>query len=215
LSNVDFAARRQRIQQAFNKSVQETVKKEEEAAERRRLARYKRDEQVRSMLIREGELRKMASMESASTPIQTYATNDFPDPQSSPHEDPTADLLKTLNGQSLIPSLSVITDTNSLDNNQHPEAIPESQPSLADSPTLGTSTVPNIHTAPASVDRSDIPPSSAITTATNGSDSTTFDPEPQVGLDHQASHRDLLSRIMQLRESSSSSECELYYEVVV
>ncbi|KAF5014850.1 hypothetical protein F66182_14027, partial [Fusarium sp. NRRL 66182] len=39
-------------------------------------------------------------------------------------------------------------------------------------------------------------------------DSTTFDPEPQVGLDHQASHRDLLSRIMQLRESSSSSECD-------
>jgi dynamin-binding protein len=208
LGNVDFAARRQRIQQAFNKSVQETVKKEEEAAERRRIARYKRDEQVRSMLIREGELRKMASMESAPTPIQSHATNDFPDRQLNTHDDTTADIFTTLDGQNPIPSLSVITDTNSLDHSKQSEVIPESQPSLADSPTLGASTVPNIHPAPASVDPSDILPSSAITTATNGSDSTTFDPEPQVGLDHQASHRDLLSRIMQLRESSSSSECD-------
>lgn len=206
LGNVDFAARRQRIQQAFNKSVQETVKKEEEAAERRRLARYKRDEQVRSMLIREGELRKMASMECASTPMQTHTSNDLPDPQSGTHG--VADLPTIPDGQTSTPNLSVVTDINSLDQSQHSEVVPESQPVLADSPTLGTSTVPNIHPAPASVDPSDIPPSSAITTATDGSDSTTFDPEPQVGLDHQTSHRDLLSRIMQLRESSSSSECD-------
>jgi hypothetical protein len=118
-----------------------------------------------------------------------------------------SNLLTTFNAENPIPTLSVITGTNNLDNSQHPEVV-EPQPSLADSPTLGVSTTTNIHTAPASVDPSDIPPSSAVTTATHDSDSTTFDPEPQVGLDHQASHRDLLSRIMQLRESSSSSECD-------
>ncbi|EED18806.1 Rho guanyl nucleotide exchange factor, putative [Talaromyces stipitatus ATCC 10500] len=201
LGNVDFAARRQRIQQAFNKSVQETVKKEEEAAERRRLARYKRDEQVRSMLIREGELRKMASMESASTPVQLYPNDGFSDPQpATPGEMTTSEPTNT-DPQNPVPSLSVITPNN-FDAHQ-PEAVPER---LADSPTLGASTTPNIHPAP--VDPSDIPPSSAVTTATNDTGSTNFDPEPQVGLDHHESHRDLLSRIMQLRESSSSSECD-------
>jgi dynamin-binding protein len=210
LGNVDFAARRQRIQQAFNKSVQETVKKEEEAAERRRLARYKRDEQVRSMLIREGELRKMASMESTATPVQQHANNipEFAQPAELEQSTIASIPLVTPEDQLSTPTLSI--NTSNLHTQQSEAVISGGQVSGADSPTLGISTAPNFHPSSTSVDPSleEIPPLSAVTAATNGSDSTNFDPEPQVGLDHHESHRNLLNRIMQLRESSSSDECD-------
>lgn len=213
LGNVDFAARRQRIQQAFNKSVQETAKKEEEAAERRRLARYKRDEQVRSMLIREGELRKMASMESTSTPVHLYAhAFSETDTRASFDESPVASPpLATPETEAITPTLSI--NTSNAHTQVPPEALPQNQISGGDSPTLGASIASNIQTlsTTGNTGLEEVPPLSAVTAATNdsdSSDSTNFDPEPQVGLDHQESHRNLLNRIMQLRESSSSDECD-------
>ncbi|KAH8703328.1 hypothetical protein BGW36DRAFT_287352 [Talaromyces proteolyticus] len=202
LGNVDFAARRQRIQQAFNKSVQETVKKEEEAAERRRLARYRRDEEVRSMLIREGELRKMASMESPLTPVQPpFGNTNRSFPQDTPTDNKSGSSMLSIS----TPNLKIDTSGSFARQPEMPPA--ESHLDLGDSPTLGITT-PTVEPLRPDDGISDIPPSSAITTATNGSDTTHFDLEPEVNSDQQESHRNILNRIMQLRESSSSSECD-------
>ncbi|CRG91150.1 Rho guanine nucleotide exchange factor 17 [Talaromyces islandicus] len=211
LGNVDFAARRQRIQQAFNRSVEESVKKEEEAAERRRVARYRRDEEVRSMLIREGELRKMASMESPLTPVQPPPNDPFR--QTNPNEENRGSSpLASEPTPSLTPSLTIDTSGGSF-HHQHEPIRESSHLDLDDSPTLGITTTPNANPPDANAPSSDhctsdAPPCSAITAATNGSDTTNFDPEPQTHLDQQESHRNILNRIMQLRESSSSSECD-------
>jgi hypothetical protein len=213
LGNVDFAARRQRIQQAFNRSVEESVKKEEEAAERRRIARYRRDEEVRSMLIREGELRKMTSMESPLTPVQRPLNHSHSFRQTNPiDENRGSSPLASEPTPSLTRSLTIDTSGGSFGHQPEPKQE-SSHLDLDDSPTLGVTTTPNANPPDAkspSFDdcTSDVPPSSAITAATNGSDTTNFDPEPQTHLDHQESHRNILNRIMQLRESSSSSECD-------
>lgn len=213
LGNVDFAARRQRIQQAFNKSVEESVKKEEEAAERRRIARYRRDEEVRSMLIREGELRKMASMESPLTPVQPPLNHSNSFRQTNPvDENRGSSPLASELTPTITPSLTIDTSGGSFGHQPQPPKE-SSHLDLDDSPTLGMTTTPNANPAeqnpPSSDDcTSDVPPYSAVTAATNGSDTTNFDTEPQTHLDHQESHRNILNRIMQLRESSSSSECD-------
>lgn len=211
LGNVDFAARRQKIQQAFNKSVQESVKKEEAAAERRRLARHQKDEEVRSQLIRQGELRKMGSTESPSTP-------DDPLP---PGEGHTSDGLGTEPSEadtpvvaklnpSGTPSLTIDT-TTPVGEHEVPSVRDQSGSGLVDSPTLG---VPDKASAGFNYTQSDrqvSDPISAVTADTIDTDTTHFDPEPQADLDQHdptSSHRNILSRIMQLRESSSSSECD-------
>ncbi|KAL1981065.1 hypothetical protein VTN96DRAFT_3130 [Rasamsonia emersonii] len=240
LGNVDFAARRQKIQQAFNKSLEENAKKQEEAAERRRLARFRRDEEMRSRLLREGELRKMESarslrkmesakelnktepakesdkMESSSASSPEKATSD--NNADGPRDDSAAENNKELDtpispDEQVTPTTPHLTiDTTAPSVEREPDAVQEqSRLDLGDSPTLGqhaqTDGVRN--TSRSDADDSALPPSSAVTAETNDTDTTHFDPEPQVDMPLPgASHRTILSRIMQLRESSSSSECD-------
>jgi hypothetical protein len=205
LGNVDFAARRQKIQQAFNKSIRENAKREEAAAERRRLARYKRDEEVRSQLLRQGSLRKMQSLRASSSPDKV--TSDRDARYYSDHTELDTPLVPNDHVTPTTPTLTVDTTSAAVGSDLVP-IHEQSRLDLSDSPTLGTSTRTD-GLLSTDAQASDQPPSSAVTAETNDTDTTHFDPEPQTDLlEPEASHRSLLSRIMQLRESSSSSECD-------
>lgn len=218
LGNVDFAARRQKIQQAFSKSVQETARREQEEAERRRRARERRHEEVRSMLIREGQLRRMRSREAAATPERAAVPQTEGPPVAEPHAhlgELSTSMIVEQKPTALAPSTVEDKGTNSaVDKEQIADSAARAaspQPPQCDSPTLGAppSSEPAGPSAPMDDRASDGAPPSAMTAETNDTDTTHFDSEPQVSLDHaDGGHRDLLSRIMQLRESSSSSECE-------
>lgn len=239
LGNVDFAARRQKIQQAFNKSVEENAKKQEEIAERRRLARFRKDEEMRARLLREGELRKMESarelrkMQSAKELNKTESAREGDKMESSsasapekgtsgnnadgPRDDSVAEN-KELDtpvspDEQVTPTTPHLTiDTTSPSVQREPDSVQEqSRLDLGDSPTLGA----HVQTdgirkmSQSDAPDSDLPPSSAVTAESNVTDTTHFDPEPQEDLPlPESSHRTILSRIMQLRESSSSSECD-------
>jgi hypothetical protein len=83
---------------------------------------------------------------------------------------------------------------------------------MMDSPTLGNPE--GIHHQPRNMAHdqnhaNDVEPKSAITTGSNDTHVTQFDPEPQSSLLERKpslSHRTLLNHIMQIRESSSSSD---------
>ncbi|KAL4893304.1 hypothetical protein BDV59DRAFT_29478 [Aspergillus ambiguus] len=199
LGNVDFATRRQRIQQAFNRTVQENERKEERAAELRR--------QVKA--------REEKHEQQPPTPALEHPREDTPKPTIPPPPEDTATVIedcpepsheaKQLTPQSnhppAPPQLRVDTDVCS----QGSECTTtETYPMTMDSPTLGKPDgALKVHP------KSDVAPVSAVSTDTHV---TTFDPEPQEGLTRQnihASHRTLLSQIMQIRESSpESSSCD-------
>ncbi|KAK1143634.1 hypothetical protein N8T08_006244 [Aspergillus melleus] len=205
LGNVDFATRRHRIQQAFNRTVQENEQKEERAAELRR--------QVKSQDDRE---------ERPRTPTtSTSFLHENPQPQTSPQPDDTATVIdestETCHEENhsisetgparATPKLHVDTDVG-LQENQGDST--EDHPVTMDSPTLG-------HAIIASNGQDADPklsglPASAVTSTSDETHVTAFDPEPQAELSRQnlhASHRTLLSQIMQTRESSpSSSSCD-------
>ncbi|KAL1964478.1 hypothetical protein VTN77DRAFT_6904 [Rasamsonia byssochlamydoides] len=217
LGNVDFAARRQKIQQAFNKSVQENAKKEQEAAERRRLARYKKDEEMRSQLLREGELRKMESAKGLSPDKEKALSPDKETPDNnnnSAHGPSNGSVAENRELDTPVvpddqvtpttPNLTIDTTSPSVEK-QHDLVREQSHVDFGDSPTLGESAEIDcvLKISQSDVQVSDLPPSSAVTVETNDTDTTHFDPEPQ-----ESSHRTILNRIMQLRESSSSSECD-------
>ncbi|KAF9883084.1 hypothetical protein FE257_004118 [Aspergillus nanangensis] len=197
LGFVDFATRRQRIQQAFNRTVQENERKEEKAAELRRQVKAREDRQ-----------------EEAQTPAPEHPQTNISEREIPPQPEDTATVIEDsvevgheenqltpITGDPRkLPQLHVDTDVCSQGSE---ETTPESHPITMDSPTLGRSDVGMDSKS------SSVPPVSAIS---NDTHVTAFDPEPQEGLSRQsihASNRTLLNQIMQFRESSSgSSSCD-------
>ncbi|OOQ83157.1 putative Rho guanyl nucleotide exchange factor [Penicillium brasilianum] len=197
LGNVDFETRRQRIQQAFTRTVQENERKEEAAAELRRRAR----EQER------------AAHGDADTPTDEQATTPSAataNPKNLPSEEMatiTQYVSVTADGgkqQRTVPQLHLNTAVEVTESNTPHTTM--------DSPTLGNPE--GIHreshdTAPGQYHGDDVQPKSAISTGSSDTHVTQFDPEPQSGLLERKpslSHRTLLNHIMQIRESSSSSD---------
>lgn len=196
LGNVDFATRRQKIQQAFNRTVKENERREEEAAELRRRA------SVQENLSKPNGDSSHEPKPSAQQPAA---------PESIPQPDDTATVIEE-------PTESCEDETPA---KEEVEAFPQlhvntkvpNHNSIAmtmDSPTLG-------HPILAQEDvggskPSDIPPESSTASCSEDSPVTTFDPEPQAEISQQnvhTSHRTLLSEIMRIRESSpSSSSCD-------
>ena len=187
LGNVDFETRRQRIQQAFNRTVQENERKEEEAAELRRR---------RSQYLEAG-VDKVESPSDEKTLTPATAANLIP-----PHVE-MATLVKESTGTPgdnkeprSVPQLNLVTIIDP-PNDDAPHTT-------MDSPTLGV---------PDGVPRESrgAVPDSAIKTGSSETRFTHFSPESQSELierKHSADHRTLLDHIMQIRESSDSDSCD-------
>lgn len=192
LGNVDFEIRRQRIQQAINRTVQENDRKEEAAAELKRRARER--EEARGVesaaddeaLASNTSINTTAPLPSQMTTIVTEGTVPSGASEKEPHT---------------VPQLHLSTAFTPPDNN-----VPNT---TMDSPTLGMpDELPRVREAAPHPVASDVP-LSAATSDSSGTHVTTFDPEPQSGLQERkpsATHQTLLNQIMQIRESSSGSE---------
>ncbi|KAJ5717405.1 hypothetical protein N7488_003051 [Penicillium malachiteum] len=193
LSNVDLETRRQRIQQAFNRTVQENERKEEEAAELRRRTRV-------DLVAPEG-LPEDDEEDQTETPSTT--TNHIPLPSEMATAVVTSAEVPVVDGKEprTVPQLHLNTDVFS-ENNPH---------TAMDSPTLGLPNGASPRTLTNGVEGLRVPGSPAPNSAS--SDHTHFDLEPQTHLitrkpSAAEAHRSLLTQIMQIRESSSSSEDE-------
>ncbi|KAF4210640.1 hypothetical protein CNMCM8980_002185 [Aspergillus fumigatiaffinis] len=207
LGNVDFATRRQKIQQAFNRTVQENERKEEEAAQLRLRAKAQEsqrahDEPTGSEQNSPGDTgidRSLPSdRNSAVNEISTGAD----------HEE---ERLISDDGDSRgLPQLQIDTNVAVHDTAKDPNA----HPMTMDSPTLGLpDTSAGEHavriSSPGAADDQSTCAQTPVSVETN---ITALDPEPQASLSRQslhASHRTLLSQIMQIRESSpDTSSCD-------
>ena len=211
LDNLDFAARRQKIKQAFN----ETLQKEEKAAKRRQ---FRKDEEVRAQLLREGKQRKKRSRAELSQD-RDIRDSVYESVLGGDESDEIHSLSRTPEGQAIsaAPSLSIDIFSPVAEKDVHPRPLQpqeQEQPSLpppsidlGDSPTLGLSDQIGTQSG-FGRDNSqtiNITPSSAVTAE---SDTTHFDLEPPEMhfQEPEMSHRTVLSQIMQMRESSSSSQ---------
>ena len=194
--NVDLETRRQRIQQAFNRTVQENERKEEAAAELRRRAL------VRDQMANEAS--KTPTVEPLTTPIQPVANSPIPEDMATVVKESITPVVFKESGAQGIPKLHLNTSLPASD-----IAAPHT---TMDSPTLGLPQKVN-HKGPSMGDElqpsEDIAPCSAVTTDSNDTHVTAFDPEPQSGLlqrNPSLSHRTILNQIMQIRESSPSDD---------
>ncbi|WEW60056.1 hypothetical protein PRK78_005540 [Emydomyces testavorans] len=191
LGNVDFAARRQRIQQAFNKSIEESNKKEI-AKKAQREARLKEAEKKGGQpdhVSQQPEERPGAVPERIPAETQTSAAE-------SPDMAEEQEIFVTPEeGRS--PTLAELTENVT-------SIISESQKPVNEEPPAATErlNIPDTHLTvvrPSSA-CSDTLPQSAITAMT---DTTPIDIEPQTDFPQPLqSHRTMLSHIMQMRESS-------------
>ncbi|RAL15598.1 putative Rho guanyl nucleotide exchange factor [Aspergillus homomorphus CBS 101889] len=197
LGHVDFATRREKIQQAFNRTVQENERKEEKAAEIRRRNKDLDDKQGIAAIEPEvSHAEQQDVVEHALMKDDLAGTDGSVDVS---HEQSELEL--KVEETRTLPQLYVNTDVMT----QAKQAGTFDAHTTMDSPTLGhqpalageMSIDCDAHGAPAS----------AITSGSNETHVTAFDIEPQVDLtqDKQASHRAFLNQIMHLRESSSSS----------
>ncbi|CAL5868414.1 uncharacterized protein PFLUO_LOCUS2639 [Penicillium psychrofluorescens] len=194
LGNVDFETRRQRIQQAFNRTVQENERKEEAAAELRRQARAK---------IQKHEAAQSPTTDHTATPTTTKQPERQPQSEmtTTTVEEPAGAVGDGEKENRVPPHVSFDTSPLAPEKNARETAM--------DSPTLGQP-----HERPPAQQESH-PEGTATPGSAAGSEDThvtTFDPEPQSGLAQRAgnaSHRTLFNHIMQIRESSSSdSSCD-------
>ncbi|KAL4968066.1 putative Rho guanyl nucleotide exchange factor [Aspergillus stella-maris] len=196
LGNVDFATRRQKIQQAFNRTVKENERREEEAAELRRRAsaheNLSKSEDVTPINPEPSEL-KPVTPEPAAQPDDTATVIDD-------SADPFEDETQEQGDGKVCPQLHLDT--------QVPIVNPHA--TTMDSPTLGHPMLVQEETK--NPEPAHQPPASSATSCSEDSPVTTFDPEPQAEISQQdvhTSHRTLLSEIMRIRESSpSSSSCD-------
>ncbi|KAE8353882.1 hypothetical protein BDV28DRAFT_132277 [Aspergillus coremiiformis] len=205
LGNVDFATRRQRIQQAFNRTVEENERKEEKAAELRRQVKAREDRQPsdqpatpKQQYIESAEVITSSQQEDNVTVIEETVE--------SGHE--TKEVTPATEAPKPPPQLHVDTDISIPEGSQ---TVAEYHQMTMDSPTLGHPEI--ILSGERFKSRTcNLPPVSAVTTGSNESHITTFDPEPQAELSRQnlhTSHRTLLNQIMRIRDSSpSSSSCD-------
>ncbi|KAE8152589.1 Rho guanyl nucleotide exchange factor [Aspergillus avenaceus] len=209
LGTVDFATRRQRIQQAFNRTVQENERKEEKAAELRRQVKAHESIQQQDQFAAPEQLIGQTEVADPVVPTQSEDTatviDDFVD---TGHD--TQDMTTEAEVSRSPPQLQVRTDVPVSINSR---TAAEYHPMTMDSPTLGHPEI-ILSGQSADTDREScyIPPASAITIESDETHTTAFDTEPQAELSRQnvhASHRTLLSQIMRIRDSSpSSSSCD-------
>lgn len=222
LGHVDFATRRQRIQQAFNRTVQENERKEEEAAELRRQVEPREEENADDRHPpSHGQLQQQNQFDSVPTPTAEDGATVIDDQVETCHDEhqpqPSAHQHLTSNNNNNYPSISEPEPSRflpSLHIDTRLPPLPElpSATTAMDSPTLG---LPMVSGRDATIPRSEpksshLQPMSAVTLESTDTHVTTLDPEPQSGLGHppqlDTSHRTLLSQIMQFRESSPSDE---------
>lgn len=195
LGKVDFETRRQRIQQAINRTVLENERKEEAAAELRRRAKERE-------AAREGVVEAPADDE-APTPDTAIAS-------SLPSSDMATVVAEATPSSATgtfekephtMPQLHLNTAMSVADNNAPHTTM--------DSPTLGMpEELPRASETASHVVGNETPRSPA-TSDSSGTHVTTFDPEPQSDLQERktsVSHQTLLNHIMQIRESTSGSE---------
>ena len=206
LGDVDFATRRQRIQQAFNKTVLENERQAEEAAELRRRQQAQAEEQrVREEVrITEpvGEPPSQDTIE-ASPETEDAATEIEESPEVSGEEQPP---VREEEGPRKPQDLHVETDL------RDSGTYAEGHPVTMDSPTLGVPSIPQKQDTEGLETKTSHVPAPARTVGPTDARSTTCDDELQTGLTRHnlnMSHRTLLSQIMQIRESSTSdSSCD-------
>lgn len=196
LGAVDFAARRQKIQQAFTQTVKENERQEVEA-EHRRMSMAQEDQQLEASHTKE-EIEEPGHRHGDSEPVVDPGREDRQEMEDDNFQTPAEELPKS--ERELTINTGHLSERSVLDL------------SMEDSPTLGTydrfsSTLCRVQEGNAT-SPSDVEPSSAITT---DSVDTFFDDEPQE--DSQDSSRNpsqdqqtLLDQIMYMRESSPSPE---------
>ncbi|KAL4874645.1 hypothetical protein BJY04DRAFT_224811 [Aspergillus karnatakaensis] len=197
LGHVDFATRRQKIQQAFNRTVKENERREEEAAELRRRTQVLEkgvklednpilEPEPETSELKPVEVESVAQQDDTATVIEEsteVCEDDI-------HEDGSVQSFPRLHVDTNVP-----TD--------------DSRPIMMDSPTLGH---PLLDHDEEKSKPPILPSTSSPTSCSEDSPVTAFDPEPQAEISQQdvhSSHRTLLSEIMRIRESSpSSSSCD-------
>lgn len=201
LAGVDFAARRQKIQQAVTKTVKEEERKDEQRRASMALSMSSELHAYDRLPTAEGKdssIGRGGTLTNEGTTLQTDAKQNEDRIQA-----PEGEMEKT--ERELTINTGHLSETSVLDL------------SMEDSPTLGS-----YHRFETNLDQSqedgestpsDVEPSSAITTRTSDSVDTFFDDEPQddsEGSSRQASrsheHQTLLHQIITMRDSSSSPE---------
>jgi len=205
LGGIDFAARRQRIQQAFTKTVQENERKELIRAEQKRIAKQKDEEERRNPEQREvmegGEAHNREDLEE---PMANQPTDEGVQ-QSTDQE-----IFETPAEESTPDERHLTLDTTNIPTSfSHADLSKGSTFDNDDSPTLG---IPGSFPGPrATVDRSRTPesetaPLSAVTAGTAETEDTIIDNEPQTDRpEPNAGHRTILSQVMRMRASSPAS----------
>ena len=198
LGAVDFAARRQKIQQAFTQTVKENERQEVEA-EQRRMSMAQEGQQLERSHISEGV--EESGHGGGSGPSADLGREGHQEMEHDNSETPAEELPKS--ERELTINTGHLSERSVLDL------------SMEDSPTLGTydrfsSNLGRVQEGTATPP-SDVEPSSAITAGTSDSVDTFFDDEPQE--DSQDSsrnpsqdHQTLLDQIMHMRDSSPSPE---------
>lgn len=195
LGSVDFAARRQKIQQAFTKTVKENERQEEIEVERQRA----------SMALGDKSQHVEASAEGLGPP--TMPQQDVSDDSERPNLDDLGEFDEDVfrsaakdhpeSERELMITTSLLTEGSVLDLSQE------------DSPTLGGfNQFPHMNQVQQSTvtPPSDAEPTSAVTAGTSDSVDTFFDNEPQEDSENSyEEHRTLLSHIMSMRDASPAS----------
>ncbi|PGH27914.1 hypothetical protein AJ80_00464 [Polytolypa hystricis UAMH7299] len=201
LGNVDFAARRRQIQQAFNKTVEENAKRKEERAVQRRQRSAEKDGTKEketpieddSPMADDAHIAEPAEPAERTTPAKEESAI-LPEAPETPQEQDDEKFVTPDEGRS--PEMRNQASVESVDDTVEQSQEPIVQPSVEISePRTESPTIPRPETP-------ELPPASAVTVAT---DITTFDPEPQTDSPQLSRpHRTVLSQIMQMRESSPS-----------
>ena len=199
LGAVDFAARRQKIQQAFTQTVKENERQEVEA-EQRRMSMAQEGQQLEMSHTRK-EIEELRNQPDDTGPAVDPGQEGHQEMENDNFRKPTEEVQKS--ERELTINTGHLSERSVLDL------------SMEDSPTLGT--YDRFSSNPCRVQEgnttppSDVEPASAITAGTSDSVDTFFDDEPQD--DSQRSSRNpsqdqqtLLDQILHMRDSSPSLE---------
>ena len=199
LGAVDFAARRQKIQQAFTQTVKEKERQEFEA-EQRRMSMAQEGQQLEMSHTRT-EIEELGNRPDDTGPAVDPSQEGHQEVENDNFRKPTEEVQKS--ERELTINTGHLSERSVLDL------------SMEDSPTLGTydrfSSNPGRVQEGNTTPPSDVEPASAITAGTSDSVDTFFDDEPQD--DSQPSSRNpsqdqqtLLDQILHMRDSSPSLE---------
>lgn len=224
LGKVDFAMRREKIQQAFNRTVQENARKEERAAQLRRRENTEKERKQGDTSIRptgppptdSSDSNNHRQTEDAATVIDDSGEVLDEKQQANPDNEG----VDTNSEDASRLRIDVDIPVGDLDIGTGDDA----RLAITDSPTLGLADITNREQESTtishpqssenpSIDPSDAPPAppSSVTSGSNDTFVTTFDPDSQAQSQTELPeqdfqpHRTLLSHIMRMRESSPSS----------